>query len=328
MVSNLIQKIFKIKSESDFLETSLGVYAYQFANNPIYQLFSKSLGRTPENTVELNQIPFVPISFFKTQKMLSSSQESQITFSSSGTSGQQNSMHYVTDLEVYKKSFLTAFEHFYGSCEDYIVFALLPNYLERGGSSLVYMVDAIIKNSQHPLSGFFLHEHELLHQNLLTAAASGKKILLVGVSFALLDFVEKYNLNIPELVVMETGGMKGQRKEIVRQELHQILKSGFGVPKIHSEYGMTELLSQAYSKGDGLFYTPAWMKVLIRDVNDPFAFVESGKTGGINIIDLANINSCSFIATQDLGKQYLDSSFELIGRFDDSDLRGCNLMVL
>lgn len=328
MVSNLIQKIFKIKSESDFLEASLGVYAYQFANNPIYQLFSKSLGRTPENTVELNQIPFVPISFFKTQKMLSGIQEPQITFSSSGTTGQQNSMHYVTDLEVYKKSFLTAFEHFYGSCEDYIVFALLPNYLERGGSSLVFMVEELIKKSKHPLSGFFLHEHELLHKNLLQAQLSGKKVLLLGVSFALLDFVEKHKLIMPELVVMETGGMKGQRKELLREELHQILKSGFGVPKIHSEYGMTELLSQAYSKGDGLFHTPAWMKVLIRDVNDPLTFIENGKTGGINFIDLANIHSCSFIASQDLGKQYFDSSFEVLGRFDNSDLRGCNLMVL
>jgi len=238
-----------------------------------------------------------------------------------------NSRHLVTDVTWYKESFRRAFDLFYGGIHDYCVLALLPSYLEREGSSLIYMAEDLVKQSENPDSGFYLYNHDDLFAQLKRQQKAKKPTLLIGVTFALLDFVERYSIDFPELIVMETGGMKGRRKEMIREELHQTLCKGFGVNTIHSEYGMTELLSQAYSNGDGIFNCPPWMKIIIRDPNDPMTLLDNDKTGGINVIDLANINSCSFIATQDLGKFYKDGSFEVLGRFDNSDIRGCNLLI-
>jgi phenylacetate-coenzyme A ligase PaaK-like adenylate-forming protein len=253
--------------------------------------------------------------------------DNNIVFSSSGTTGNQNSRHYVKDISLYEESFFRSFEMFFGKPDDYIILALLPSYLEREGSSLIYMVDHLMQKSDHPENGFYLHEYEELSGKLQILKNQGKKVILIGVSFALLDMAERHPLDFPDLVIIETGGMKGRRQELVREELHNRLKKAFSVDRICSEYGMTELLSQAYSMGEGLFMTPPWMKILIRDTNDPFTLIADGRTGGINVIDLANIHSCSFIATQDLGKMNKDGRFEVLGRFDNSDVRGCNLMV-
>ena len=276
----------------------------------------------------IEQIPFLPIKFFKSHQVITGDNSPEIVFNSSGTTGQLTSKHYVANTSVYKTSFLKTFEQFYGSPEDYCILALLPSYLEREGSSLVYMVHDLIVKSGHPDSGFYLHEHGKLAQKLKELDSKGVKILLIGVSFALLDLVSNYSFSLKNTIIMETGGMKGRKKEMIREELHGILKAGFGVGEIHSEYGMTELLSQAYSLGKGSFECPPWMRVLIRDPEDPLTLLPDGKSGGVNIIDLANLHSCSFIATQDLGKLYPDGSFEILGRFDHSDLRGCNLMAL
>lgn len=251
----------------------------------------------------------------------------QVVFTSSGTTGMVQSRHPVSDITLYEKSFTCGFEHFYGKAEDYVILALLPSYLEREGSSLIYMVDSLIKQSNDESSGYFLYNHAELFDTLQRLQHKKKKVLLIGVTYALLDFAEAYSLNFPDLIVMETGGMKGKRRELIRAELHNILTAAFGVTSIHSEYGMTELLSQAYSSGGGIFRCPPWMKIQIRDMNDPLSQMENGYTGGVNIIDLANRYSCSFIATQDLGKAYSDGSFEILGRFDNSDIRGCNLLV-
>ncbi|MFZ0489458.1 MAG: acyl transferase, partial [Salegentibacter sp.] len=259
---------------------------------------------------------------------LSSEEPVQITFTSSGTTGSTTSRHLVTDLSLYERSFQKAFENFYGKTGDLVILALLPSYLERQGSSLIYMAEALIKKSEQPESGFYLHNLEELQQKLTALDKAGKKILLIGVSFALLDLVEKHQFQLKNTIVMETGGMKGRRKEMIRHELHSVLKKGFGVDQIHSEYGMTELLSQAYSHGNGSFECPPWMKLLIRDPEDALNLLPQGKTGGINVIDLANLNSCSFIATQDLGKQLNQKETEILGRFDNSDIRGCNLLIL
>jgi hypothetical protein len=320
--------LFNIKSEIDFEARALEVFRFQYRNNSVYNQFCSYLGRDTKNVNDLFNIPFLPIEFFKSKTIISGNTKTQISFSSSGTTGSKTSQHHVLDLSIYEKSYLKAFDHFYGDIKDYCVLALLPSYLEREGSSLIYMADDLIKKSGHTSSGFYLDEFDSLKNKLTALDASGIKILLIGVSFALLDFVEKHPLQLKNTIVMETGGMKGKRKEMIRNELHQTLKQGFGAEKIHSEYGMTELLSQAYSDGDGIFKTPTWMKVLIRDTEDPLTFQTKGKTGGINVIDLANINSCSFIATQDLGKLHHDDSFEILGRFDHSDIRGCNLLVL
>lgn len=320
--------IFNISSEEQFNEVTLKVFKHQFENNPIYRSFCDLLYIHPSDIKNIEEIPFLPIQFFKSKQVLSSSEDVNITFSSSGTTGSVTSKHHVTDLSYYEESYLKGFEHFYGNIDDYIILALLPNYLEREGSSLVYMVDDLIKKSNHPESGFYLNNIEELSKKLNTLDKSGKKVLLIGVSFALLDMVEKYSFQLQNTIIMETGGMKGRRKELIRKELHQLLSDGFGVEKIHSEYGMTELLSQGYSNGNGVFDCPPWMKILTRDTEDPLTVRKQGKTGGINVIDLANYNSCSFIATQDLGKVHTNNSFEIIGRFDNSDIRGCNLMVL
>ncbi|AUS05650.1 acyl transferase [Pseudotamlana carrageenivorans] len=322
------ETIFKIKNASDFEKTALEVFKHQFDNNRVYRAFCDLLYIHPSEVTSIEQIPFLPIQFFKTRDILSSQSAIQTTFTSSGTTGIATSKHHVTDLDVYNKSFTKGFEYFYGPIEDYVILGLLPSYLERQGSSLIYMVDAMIKTSKHPESGFYLNNLEELKEALIRLDAEGKKVLLIGVSFALLDLVETYQFQLKNTIIMETGGMKGKRKELIRDELHNILRAGFGVNNIHSEYGMTELLSQAYSKGQGVFNCPPWMKILTRDTEDALSIQKPGKAGGMNIIDLANINSCSFIASQDLGRVNPNGSFEVIGRFDNSDIRGCNLMVL
>jgi phenylacetate-coenzyme A ligase PaaK-like adenylate-forming protein len=320
--------IFNIKTEQEFSDMALSVFRFQFENNVVYRSFCDLLYKHPSDVKTIEDIPFLPIQFFKTHDVLSSKEPVQATFTSSGTTGSINSKHYVTDLEIYIQSFTKGFQRFYGDIKDYVLLALLPSYLERQGSSLIYMVDAMIKQSKHSESGFYLNNISDLKETVIALDSKGKKVLLIGVSFALLDLIEPYQFNLKNTIVMETGGMKGRRKELIRDELHNQLKQGFGVKTIHSEYGMTELLSQAYSIGNGLFNTPNWMRVLTRDTEDALSINSIGKAGGINVIDLANINSCSFIATQDLGRVYNDGSFEIIGRFDNSDIRGCNLMVL
>jgi len=324
----LQEKIFNIKSTKEFNALALDVFKFQFENNKVYRSFCDLLYKHPSEVKTVEDIPFLPIEFFKTREILSVKEKPVISFSSSGTTGSVTSKHHVTDLSVYEKSYLNGFRQFYDNIEDYVVLALLPSYLEREGSSLIYMVDDLIKKSKHPESGFYLNNLNEINEKLIALNKSGQKALLIGVSFALLDLIEKYQFKLKNTIVMETGGMKGRRKEIIRPELHQLLKDGFGVSEIHSEYGMTELLSQAYSKGNGIFECPPWMKVFTRDTEDPLSIQKANKTGGINVIDLANINSCSFISTQDLGKKYNDESFEILGRFDHSDVRGCNLMAL
>lgn len=320
--------IFNIKNNQEFENLSLDVFKFQFNNNRVYRSFCDLLYIHPGDVKSVNDIPFLPIQFFKSYDILSSEDTIKTTFTSSGTTGSLTSKHLVTDLSVYENSFFKGFESFYGKVEDYVVLALLPSYLEREGSSLIYMVDAMIKQSKHSESGFYLNNLSELKDTLINVDASGKKVLLIGVSFALLDLIETHQFQLKNTIVMETGGMKGRRKELIRAELHHILKQGFGLDAIHSEYGMTELLSQGYSKGHGIFNCPPWMQILTRDTEDALTILPKGKAGGLNVIDLANINSCSFIATQDLGKVYEDNSFEVIGRFDNSDIRGCNLMVL
>lgn len=321
-------QVFNIQNESDFTVAALEVFKHQFTHNKVYRSFCDLLYIHPSDVHSVEQIPFLPIQFFKSKTILSSADDIQTTFTSSGTTGSITSAHHVTDLSWYETSYIKGFEHFYGAIDDYVILALLPNYLERQGSSLVYMVDDLIKKSKHPESGFYLHDVKGLADMLQSLQAQKRKVLLIGVSFALLDLIEQYQFRLDHTIVMETGGMKGRRKELIRKELHELLCKGFGVTHIHSEYGMTELLSQGYSKGNGVFECPPWMKVLTRDPEDALNILPEGKSGGINIIDLANYNSCAFIATQDLGKVYADGSFEVIGRFDHSDIRGCNLMVL
>lgn len=320
--------IFDIVTKEEFLTHALRVFVFQYQNNPVYRSFCSHLNVHPEQVKNLQQIPFLPIEFFKSKRVISSHNPSEITFTSSGTTGNETSKHFVTDLKLYEQSYLKGFAQFYGNVADYCILALLPSYLERTGSSLIYMVQDLISKSKHSRSGFFLNNYDELYQLLKELQDTGVKTLVIGVSFALLEFTERYALSLKNSIIMETGGMKGRRKELIRKELHQLLCQGFGVTEIHSEYGMTELLSQAYSKGNGVFHCPPWMQVLIRDTEDPLSYQKRGQTGGLNLIDLANINSCSFIATQDLGKVHPDGSFEVIGRFDHSDIRGCNLMVL
>ena len=326
MISNA--DIFNIKSASQFEELALKVFRFQFENNTVYRSFCDLLYKHPADVKTILDIPFLPIQFFKSHKVISTNNEVKKIFTSSGTTGSTTSKHLVTDLKLYEESYLKGFNHFYGNIEDYVVLALLPSYLEREGSSLIYMVNDLIIKSKQPESGFYLDNLKDIAETLNQLEARGQKTLLIGVSFALLDLVEQFQFKLKHTLIMETGGMKGRRKEIIREELHHILKSGFGVSQIHSEYGMTELLSQAYSHGKGIFQCPTWMKILTRDTEDALQIQKPNKTGGINIIDLANINSCSFIATQDLGKVSDNGQFEIIGRFDNSDIRGCNLMAL
>lgn len=322
------QQVFSISDEQQFAAIALQIFRYQAENCRVYQEFITNLKIDPSAINNVENIPFLPIGFFKSHTVKSNADEVHVTFTSSGTTGMMNSKHPVTDVTWYEESYRRAFDIFYGDIKDYCILALLPSYLEREGSSLIYMAEDLVKLSDNPDSGFYLYNHDELYQQLKRQRSAKKPTLLLGVTFALLDFVEHYPIDFPELIVMETGGMKGRRKEMIREELRQTLCKGFGVKMIHSEYGMTELLSQAYSKGDGIFNCPPWMKIITRDTNDPVSTLDTGKTGGINVIDLANINSCSFIATQDLGKVYVDGSFEVLGRFDDSDIRGCNLLIV
>ncbi len=323
----LTNSVFAVDSEAAFNKVAVDVFRYQYESNKIYRKYTDYLNRNPQQVKHYTQIPFLPIEFFKTHQVVAGDFVPEAVFTSSGTTGMSYSRHFVKLLSVYRQSFLTGFSLFFGDVHDFVVLALLPSYLEREGSSLIYMAEKLINLSKHSESGFYLNEYEALSVLLQKLKQQNKKTILLGVTYALLDLAEKFPVNFPELIVMETGGMKGKRKEMVREELHGILKSSFGVDKIYSEYGMTELLSQAYSKGNGLFETPPWMKVMIRDTNDPLSFLPYNRTGGVNVIDLANIHSCSFIETKDLGKLHPEGRFEILGRFDNSDVRGCNLMV-
>lgn len=323
----LIRKIFSAGAD-ELHSLTLDVFKYQVEFNPVYGRYVKSLRPDWKDISNPAEIPFLPIEFFKNFEILTGFTKADTVFSSSGTTGMEVSRHFVPDPEIYRTSFRKGFELFYGPAEEYCLLALLPSYMEREGSSLILMADDLIRQSKNPHSGFYLKHSAELSDLLKSLKIKKQKTILLGVTFALLDFAEAFPLSFPELIVMETGGMKGRKKEMVREEVHDVLRKGFDVPAIHSEYGMTELLSQAYSKGDGLFFTPPWMKIFLRDTNDPFSYVEPGTTGGINVIDLANLDSCAFIATQDLGKMHNDNSFEVIGRFDYSDVRGCNLLVI
>jgi len=322
------QDIFTISTHKQFEKIALKVFRFQYENNLVYREFCDFLKIDKQSVKTLQQIPFLPIQFFKNHNVVSNTDEIQEIFTSSGTTGMITSKHLVTDVSLYEQSYRNAFSEFYGNIEDYAILALLPSYLERSGSSLIYMVKNLIELSNNEHSGFYLHNYDDLITKLVELDNAGQNIILIGVTYALLDIVEKQKFQLKNTIIMETGGMKGKRKELIREELHEILCDGFGVSSIHSEYGMTELLSQAYSLGNGIFECPAWMQILIRDTEDAMTYVNNGKTGGINVIDLANINSCSFIATQDLGKKYPNNSFEVLGRFDNSDIRGCNLMVM
>ncbi|WP_310560331.1 acyl transferase [Flavobacterium sp.] len=334
--------IFAISSRKQFEKIALKTFRFQYENNLVYREFCEFLKTDVQKVKSLDQIPFLPIQFFKSHKVISNENPIQETFSSSGTTsplapkgGESDeklspvtSKHFVTNVSLYEESYRKGFSQFYGNIEDYVILALLPSYLEREGSSLIYMVEDLIQMTKNPESGFYLYNHEELIEKLLRLDTSGQNVILIGVTYALLDLIEKYLFQLHNTLIMETGGMKGKRKEMIREELHEQLCEGFGVTAIHSEYGMTELLSQAYSLGNGVFECPSWMQILIRETEDALTYVSDGKTGGINVIDLANINSCSFIATQDLGKKNPNNSFEVLGRFDNSDIRGCNLMVV
>lgn len=300
--------------------------------NELYKKYVDSIGILPARVHSIETIPFLPISFFKTHKVTTTSFDPEIIFESSGTTGEITSRHLVKSLSLYKKSFSKAFFLNYGSPNEYCILGLLPGYLERKNSSLISMVNELIKESDDPRSGFYLHDHDKLFRTLVHNEITGRPTLLIGVTYALLDFADKYSMKLQNTIVMETGGMKGKRSEITREEVHEFLKNKLGVKVIHSEYGMTELLSQAYSKGNGLYHNPPWMKVLVREYNDPYAIKTSSNTtnpinGLINVIDLANIYSCSFIATDDVGRIHKDGTFEVLGRRDMSDLRGCSLLT-
>ena len=320
-------RIFEPLNEGDFNAIALDIFNFQYVSNEIYKRYADAIGVVPVKVSHYSQIPFLPVSFFKTHRVVSGLSSPEKVFLSSGTSGMERSRHSILDLSVYDESLVKGFEAFYGPVETYTVFALTPDTVQNPDSSLIYMISKWILKSRSKVSGFYPDRPELLARLLAECQSSGERTLLIGLSYALIDFAEQFPLAIPGIVVMETGGMKGKRKEMIREELHAFLSERFRCRNIQSEYGMTELLSQAYAKENGHFKTPPWMKVLVRDTNDPFSLLPAGKTGGINIIDLANFNSCSFLALQDLGKINNDGTFEVLGRFDFSDLRGCNLMI-
>jgi len=317
----------KIQNANEFEIQALKTFQYQYSQVKVYHDWVNYLGVNPAQVQKVTDIPFLPISVFKTHQVLSKNLPTQIVFKSSGTTGMERSQHFVHRLDVYEESFTKGFEWFYGDIVNYTILALLPSYLEQGESSLVYMVDDLIKKSNNPDSGFYLNNYNDLIAKLKVLESKNQKTILLGVSYALLDLVEQYDLQLKNTIIMETGGMKGRRREMVKEELHNVLKKGFGVNEIHSEYGMTELLSQGYSKGNGIFETPPWMKVLIRDATDPLTYISNSQTGGINVVDLSNWYSCAFIATQDLGKIIGLNQFEIVGRFDHTDIRGCNLLL-
>jgi phenylacetate-coenzyme A ligase PaaK-like adenylate-forming protein len=324
---NFNSNVFKIKTPSDFEGFALQIFQFQSIQNKVYRDYLNALKIDTSSIKTADEIPHLPIEFFKTHQIKSFEGTPEATFTSSGTTGESTSSHHVKNLKLYEESFMRGFNIFYGKPSQYCILALLPSYMEREGSSLIYMTKKLIESTEHIHSGFYLNNLEELSRKLNNLEDEKQNTLLLGVSFALLDLAEKYPQQLHHTSIMETGGMKGRRRELTRVELHGKLKAAFGVKNIHSEYGMTELLSQAYSKGEGKYFSPPWMKVSIRDIYDPFSPVETGKTGGINITDLANIHSCSFIQTSDLGRLNPDGSFEILGRIDSSDLRGCNLMV-
>ena len=319
------KEIFDIKNDAEFEMLALSIFDYQMESNSIYAPYAALIlkGKAPNNIFE---IPFFPISFFKTEQIICQGRAVEEVFLSSGTTGDQ-SKHLVSDISLYRESYLKAFELFYGDITQYCILSLLPNYREREGSSLIYMVDDLISKSKHEQSGFYLNDYESLSMRLQKLEKEGQKTILFGVSYALLDLAEQFPQKLEHTLIIETGGTKWKRKEMLKEELHQNLKAAFSLDVIHSEYGMSELLSQSYSNGEGIFKSPPWKKVLIRDTNDPLSIIGDNKTGGINVIDLANIYSCPFIATQDLGKTFDDGTFTVLGRFDNSDLRGCNLLL-
>ncbi|HEV7622132.1 MAG TPA: acyl transferase [Flavisolibacter sp.] len=325
-----IDKVFSIQNAKEFDFIALKVYHFQFANNPVYQAYCKIVKRTPEIVKSRENIPFLPISFFKTHIIKSGEFEPGAIFKSSGTTGSLNSIHYVKDPFLYLKSCMIGFRQFYGDIKEYCIIGLLPSYLQQGNSSLVYMVDHFIKKSGHKESGFYLDDFKKLYDVLKQNEEREQKTILIGVTYALLDFAEQFPIQLKYTIVMETGGMKGRRKEMIRKELHNELKKRLNVEHIHSEYGMTELLSQAYSI-DGIFKSPPWMKIVLRDETDPFTISENSKdfsSGAINVIDLANIYSCGFIATEDTGRFHDNGRFEVMGRMDNTDIRGCSLLAL
>ena len=325
-MNTVLHAFDEIISPIQFKQHALELFKYQYENNTVYRSYCDLINNAYSEVSEVDQIPFLPIQFFKSHTVSCVSKAPDKIFLSSKTTGQIASRHFVNDLNIYHKSFEKGFNEFYGSIKDYAILALLPSYLERENSSLVYMANQLIHQSKHPLSGFYLDEWDQLINTLQTLEKEGKKTILLGVTFALLILIEKKKLNLNNTIIMETGGMKGMRKEFVREAIHSSFKKGFGVKNIHSEYGMTELMSQAYSKDNGLYNCPPWMKVLIRSTDDPFEIIQEEKTGALNIIDLANVESCAFIATQDLGKTHKDGSFEVLGRFDNAEIRGCNLI--
>ena len=327
MAGILSDRIFEISNDEQFQELALEVFQYQAAENPVYKAYLNHLGILPGRVGTKEDIPFLPIEFFKKHRVVTGNLAHEVIFESSGTTGEDTSKHYICDLQLYHQSFTSTFRMYYGDPSRYCILALLPSYLERKHSSLVYMASELISLSGHPSSGFFLNEYKGLINQLEILEKARQPTLLFGVSFALLDLAENFPLELKNTIAMETGGMKGRREEMTREELHERLCLGFKLGFIHSEYGMTELLSQAYSKKDGIFRTPPWMKILIRDPYDPLSMMSRDSSGGINIIDLANLYSCSFLATQDIGKIAPDGSFEVLGRFDNSDIRGCNLML-
>lgn len=323
-----VNNIFSLSyDDGAFSDACLKTFRFQYQYNPVYRKWCDLTGVKPDTVKTPAGIPSLPVSFFKTHTVATTQFTPETVFESSGTSQTTNSRHLVKDTALYRESFIKAFELFYGKINDWCILGLLPSYLERQHSSLVMMVDELIKLSGHPDSGFYLYDHEKLSQTLKKGESAGQKTLLIGVTFGLLDFAEVYPQKLAHTVVMETGGMKGRRKELTRAEVHQLLMDGLGVEAVHSEYGMTELLSQAYSKGQGRFVCPPWMKVLVRDEEDPLWVKETGK-GLLQVIDLANAYSCSFIATEDVGVVYEDGSFEVWGRLDNSDIRGCSLLVV
>jgi hypothetical protein len=324
---NSFNSALKSINPSNFDEIAIEVYNYQAVHCPVFRQYLSELGKTSP-IQSLDEMVFLPIEFFKTHAIKTGDWEPETVFESSGTTGVQTSRHYIRSLSNYKESTQETFEQFYGALNEFTILALLPSYLERGNSGLIAMVDGFIQRSNSKDSGFYLDEFDLLHNQLVKFRNQDKKTLLWGVTFALLDFAAEWSGEFPELIVMETGGMKGRRAELPRSEVHETLKTAFGVETVHSEYGMTELNSQAYSKGKGIFEPSKSMKIIVRDLNDPFELRAVGKTGALNIIDLENLDSCSFIETKDLGRVYKDGSFEVMGRMDNSDVRGCNLMVL
>jgi len=325
----LAQQVFSVNEHHQFEQLALNIFNFQYRNNPVYRSYCDVLKIDATAVNSLLQIPFLPISFFKSHNVYCETNSiKSITFESSGTTGMQPSRHFVADVGLYEQSFRQTFNEFYGPVQDYCIIGLLPSYLERQHSSLVYMVNDLIKASSHPQSGFYLYDFERLATTLTALETGQQKTILFGVTYALLDFAEQYPIPLRYTTIIETGGMKGRKQELLREEVHGVLKKSFSTPVIHSEYGMTELLSQAYAQANGLFQAASWMRVLLRAEDDPFSITQNPGTGGINVIDLANLYSCAFIATEDVGRLHIDGHFEVLGRFDHAEVRGCSLLVL